>query len=304
MTHTEIGKIAVVGMFDGIHAGHHFLLDLLKHEGQQRQLMPLAITFANHPLEITDPQRAPALLSTPAEKAELLAQEGVMAEIVPFNNELRMTSANDFLSMLASRHNVRAMVLGFNNRFGHDAPRNPDTYRAMARSHGIELIEAPELPSGQGHISSSAIRALLSTKGDVAKAAQMLLHNYSITGEVAGGKQIGRTIGFPTANLIPNDSRKLIPLTGVYAAFATDHTGTTRPAVVNIGRRPTVENSDDAPVTIEAHIIDFSGNLYGTPLTLSFVNRIRPEQRFPHIEALRCQIETDRAEALRACSAV
>ena len=287
------GRIAVVGMFDGLHAGHRFLLEQLQSEGVDRGLHPLAVTFANHPLEIIAPGRAPLLLSTPDEKSSLFAGTGVEAEIIPFDDSLRLTSASDFLHMLARRYNVQAMMLGFNNRFGHDAPRDFDTYRRLALSHGIELLQAPELTIGDRHISSSAIRVLLACEGDAGTAATMLTRPYSLAGIVAGGRQIGRTIGFPTANISLGDARKLIPKTGVYAAVATCRNGMAYPSVVNIGHRPTVEKSAAAPLSVEAHLIGFDGDLYGQQLGLGFIARIRPEQRFPDLEALRCQIEDD-----------
>ena len=298
------GRIAVVGMFDGLHAGHRFLLEQLQSEGVDRGLHPLAVTFANHPLEIIAPGRAPLLLSTPDEKSSLFAGTGVEAEIIPFDDSLRLTSASDFLHMLARRYNVQAMMLGFNNRFGHDAPRDFDTYRRLALSHGIELLQAPavlELTIGDRHISSSAIRVLLACEGDAGTAATMLTRPYSLAGIVAGGRQIGRTIGFPTANISLGDARKLIPKTGVYAAVATCRNGMAYPSVVNIGHRPTVEKSAAAPLSVEAHLIGFDGDLYGQQLGLGFIARIRPEQRFPDLEALRCQIEDDVNTAVGLC---
>ncbi len=295
------GRIAVVGMFDGLHAGHRFLLEQLQSEGVDRGLHPLAVTFANHPLEIIAPGRAPLLLSTPDEKSSLFAGTGVEAEIIPFDDSLRLTSASDFLHMLARRYNVQAMMLGFNNRFGHDAPRDFDTYRRLALSHGIELLQAPELTIGDRHISSSAIRVLLACEGDAGTAATMLTRPYSLAGIVAGGRQIGRTIGFPTANISLGDARKLIPKTGVYAAVATCRNGMAYPSVVNIGHRPTVEKSAAAPLSVEAHLIGFDGDLYGQQLVLGFIARIRPEQRFPDLEALRCQIEDDVNTAAGIC---
>ena len=295
------GRIAVVGMFDGLHAGHRFLLEQLQSEGVDRGLHPLAVTFANHPLEIIAPGRAPLLLSTPDEKSSLFAGTGVEAEIIPFDDSLRLTSASDFLHMLARRYNVQAMMLGFNNRFGHDAPRDFDTYRRLALSHGIELLQAPELTIGDRHISSSAIRVLLACEGDAGTAATMLTRPYSLAGIVAGGRQIGRTIGFPTANISLGDARKLMPKTGVYAAVATCRNGMAYPSVVNIGHRPTVEKSAAAPLSVEAHLIGFDGDLYGQQLGLGFIARIRPEQRFPDLEALRCQIEDDVNTAVGLC---
>lgn len=299
MTPTVNRHMAVVGMFDGLHAGHRFLLQRLEEEAHGRGLEPLAITFANHPLEIIAPEKAPKLLSTPAEKARLFESAGIKAHIIPFDNALRVTTAADFLAMLARQHGVAAMMLGFNNRFGHDAPADFNTYRRMAIGCGIELTQAPELILPNCHVSSSVIRSLLAEQGDAATAAEMLCRPYSISGTVTSGKRIGRTIGFPTANIATSDSRKLIPQAGVYAAEAITPDGTAHPAVVNIGRRPTVEKNGRAPLWVEAHLIGFDGDLYGRQLTIAFMARIRSEQRFPDLESLRQRIQQDTIEAAR-----
>ncbi len=287
------GRIVAVGMFDGLHTGHRFLLDTLRRKGEEKGRSPLVITFSNHPLEVIAPEKAPRLLSTPDEKAALLKLTGIEADIIPFDKTLRLTPAKDFLRMLARRHGATDMLLGFNNRFGHDAPHDFDAYRRLAAECGISIAQAPELHDGEGSgISSSIIRSLIGNHGDMATATELLGHPYELSGAIAHGKQLGRTIGFPTANLIPSSSRKLIPHSGVYAAMATLPDGTSLPAVVNIGHRPTVDTSDSA-ISIEAHIIGFSGNLYGHTVTLQFRRRLRDERRFPTLAALRAQIAAD-----------
>lgn len=287
------GAIAAVGMFDGLHTGHIHLLESLKAKGEEHGLHPLAITFSNHPLEIIAPEKAPPLLSTPEEKAALFHAAGTEARIVPFDNTLRMTSATDFLHMLSQRYGVREILLGFNNRFGHDAPRDFDDYRRLASECGITVTQATELNRGDGaHVSSSVIRGLIGDHGDMTAATLLLGHPYELSGTVTPGKQLGRTIGFPTANLISSHPRKLIPTTGVYAATATLPDGEQYPAVVNIGHRPTVDNPGSA-ISIEAHVIGFTGNLYGQTLTLQFRRRLRDERRFPTLDALRAQIAAD-----------
>ena len=197
------------------------------------------------------------------------------------------------MHMLSRRYGVREMLLGFNNRFGHDAPRDFDAYRRLAAECGITITRATELTSGNGtHVSSSVIRDLIGNHGDIPTATTLLGHPYELSGTITHGKQLGRTIGFPTANLIPSDNRKLIPKAGVYAATATLQDGQKYPAVVNIGHRPTVDSPGSA-ISIEAHIIGFSGDLYGHTLTVQFRRRLRDERRFPTLAALRTQIAAD-----------
>lgn len=293
-------SIVAVGMFDGVHAGHRHLLAQLKAHAAERGLRPVAISFANHPMEEIAPHRAPALLSTPEAKLAALQAEGVEAHIIPFDHALRMTSAEGFLRLIRDRYGAQAMLLGFNNRFGHDAPTDFATYAAIAARCGVELLQASEYPSLA--VSSSVVRAML-LEGRVADAATLLGHPYTLTGTVTPGQQLGRTIGFPTANLLPLSPRLLIPANGVYACLA--HLSPTDcpsplllPAVVNIGTRPTIDPSSTATRTIEAHIINFSGNLYSTTLTLQFLHRIRSEERFPTLAALQAQIARDREAAL------
>lgn len=304
MTPPTPRRIAVVGMFDGLHAGHRSLLRHLANEARTRGLKPLVISFANHPLSLIAPQKAPGLLSSPSQKFELLRGEGFLPDeilITPFDEALRSTSAAQFLDILRDRHAVDVLLMGFNNHFGHDAPRDFHTYRDLAARAGITLIQAPELqPSAPvASLSSSTIRTLIA-EGDVATAAKLLGRPYSIEGRVIAGKALGRTIGFPTANILPAPAT-LIPAQGVYAAIASLPSGDTYPAMVNIGHRPTVDNTD-APISIEAHIIDLpqGSNLYNIQLTLAFSRRLRPERRFPTLDALRAQLAIDRAETIAA----
>lgn len=292
------GTMAAVGMFDGVHLGHLHLLEHLRREAAERMLQPLVVTFSNHPLSVIAPDRAPMLLSAPEAKMLQLAVRRVAVRMIPFTPELRMLPARDFLAMLREKWGVKAMLLGFNNRFGHDAPTDFDTYRALAAEEGIELVLGTEKKlEGEGSISSSEIRRLL-TQGHIAEANAMLGHPYQLQGTVEHGREIGRTIGFPTANVHPSFVSQLIPGRGVYAARALMPDGAMLPAVVNIGSRPTTGTPADAPETIEAHLIDYSGDLYGSPITLNFIEHLRDEQRFPSLDALAAAIDNDRRCAL------
>ena len=335
----DLQRIAVVGMFDGVHSGHRYLLDQLRLQAAERSLKPLVITFTNHPLAVIAPEKAPRLLTSPLEKAALIRREGFLGDeilLLPFDEKLRSTSAAGFLGMLRGRFGCAALLMGFNNRFGHDAPSDFASYKQLAANAGIELIQARELPAREG-VSSSEIRRLIAA-GEVADAAALLGRPYSLTGTVVRGKALGRTLGFPTANL-HTPSTLILPAPGVYAATATIapppfSSGTnplfssqassetnpgapfpstvasrkasskaevSYPAMVNIGSRPTVDDPG-APLSVEAHIIGLpeGTNLYDCRLTLSLVDRLRSERRFASLEALRAQLLLDRAAALEA----
>lgn len=313
----DLQRIAVVGMFDGVHSGHRYLLDQLRLQAAERSLKPLVITFTNHPLSVIAPDKAPRLLTLPLEKAALIRREGFLGDeilLLPFDEKLRSTSAAGFLGMLRGRFDCAALLMGFNNRFGHDAPGDFASYKQLAANAGIELIQARELPAREG-VSSSEIRRLIAA-GEVADAAALLGRPYSLTGTIVRGKALGRTLGFPTANL-HTPSTLILPAPGVYAATATiapplfpstvasrqasSKAGISYPVMVNIGSRPTVDDPG-APLSVEAHIIGLpeGTNLYDCRLTLSFVDRLRSERRFASLEALRTQLLLDRAAALAA----
>ncbi len=315
----DLQRIAVVGMFDGVHSGHRYLLDQLRLQAAERSLKPLVITFTNHPLSVIAPDKAPRLLTLPLEKVALIRREGFLGDeilLLPFDEKLRSTSAAGFLGMLRGRFDCAALLMGFNNRFGHDAPGDFASYKQLAANAGIELIQARELPAREG-VSSSEIRRLIAA-GEVADAAALLGRPYTLTGTVVRGKALGRTLGFPTANL-HTPSTLILPAPGVYAATATiapplfpsivasrqasSKAELSYPAMVNIGSRPTVDDPG-APLSVEAHIIGLpeGTTLYDCRLTLSFVDRLRSERRFASLEALRAQLLLDRAAALEALS--
>ena len=291
------GTAAVVGMFDGVHRGHRHLLGELAALAAARGLRPLAVTFTDHPLTCIRPGDAPRLLSLPDEKRAMIESLGIETAMLDFTPQLRNMSASEFLAMLRRRFGTESMLLGFNNRFGHDAPAELGDYVALAREEGITLEGGTEfgLPDGGG-VSSSAVRRALAA-GDAELAADMLGRMYTLAGIVEGGRQLGRTIGFPTANIAPESARKLVPAPGVYAAVASLPGGEELPAMVNIGSNPTV-GGDAGRQTMEAHIIGFDGNLYGQMVRLGFAARLRDERRFPSVEALAAQLRADREAVL------
>lgn len=285
-------KGATIGMFDGVHLGHQYLISQLKEHCDEA----VAVTFTNHPLWVIKGEREPRLLSTPAEKSGLLGALDVSPVLLPFDEQLRHMTAEEFIRMLAREHGIDRLVLGFNNCIGSD--RRTAAYdNALCNATGVEIIRATELP-GDIKVNSSAIREMVAA-GDVKHAAALLGRNYTLNGTVVHGKKLGRTIGFPTANIDVDSADKLIPALGVYAADAITTDGRKYRAVVNIGRRPTVDNPA-ASVTIEAHLDGFTGSLYDQPLTLHFLDRLRGERKFAGLDELKAAIASDlnRARAL------
>lgn len=298
---------AVVGMFDGVHLGHRFLLDRLKEAACDRSLRPAVFTFPRHPLAVVNPPKAPGLLTDPAEKLSLLMEAGIAPEdinFMVFDSRLRSLSASEFLTMLHDRYNVGFILRGFNNRFGTERDLSPADYRRIAADCGIELEDADcfDDTSGARHssdhnhvsVSSSSIRNALAA-GDIYLANNLLGYPYQLSGIVGPGKQLGRTIGFPTANIQLPHSLKLIPANGVYICTADITAGRFR-AMVNIGTRPTVDTNNRTVRSIEAHLLDFHDDLYGQTVTLRFHSRLRSEIRFPTIAALADQLAADRCQ--------
>lgn len=295
--HPQRERIAAVGMWDGVHRGHRFLIDYVKIEGSYRNLTPSVITFNTHPLTIVRPHAVPPLLNTAEERFARLDEAGVDdCIILDFDENTRRMSARDFLTMLRRDFAVETLVVGYNNRFGHDRVDGIDQYREIASKIGMTVIEAPEYTGDYAPISSSVIRKLLA-EGDVAEASRRLGYDYQIKGKVVDGEHIGRTIGFPTANILPESDTTLIPCPGVYAVWVTMPDGTKRQGMVNIGTRPTVTDGASANTTIEVHILDYKGFLYEEELTLHFVDRLRGEKRFPSLKKLTSAIEADAVKA-------
>lgn len=285
MPEPKLQKAAAVGMFDGVHRGHQALAAQVRQAASERGLQPAFFTFDRHPLQTVAPERAPRLLSTPEQRSLWL--EPAVTVTLPFDENLRRMTAEEFMRMLRDKYDVRLMAIGFNHRFGSDRLPNFEDYERIAHSLDMEAILAPE--EGEG-ISSSAIRQAID-RGEIEKANDMLGRPFALAGTVAHGKAIGRSIGFPTANITPTLANQQIPREGVYAGRLLGH-----PALVNIGHRPTV--GDDGHLSIEAHIIDYDGDLYGQPVELELTHRLRDERKFPTLDDLRTQIALDKAALL------
>jgi len=288
--------VATIGFFDGVHTGHRFLIEQVKEQAARKGLPSAVITFPVHPRKVLHKDYQPALLCGFEEKLERLATTGVDYCIcLDFTIEISELSANDFMyNILKKRLSVDTLVIGYDHRFGHNREDNFEDYLRYGKEMGIYVIQARELPGGE-HVSSSRIRCLLA-EGEVKKAAELLSYNYTISGKVVEGFKVGRTIGFPTANIQVWETYKVIPAFGVYAVFV--HIGEEKyGGMLYIGNRPTLHNGGD--VSIEVNLFDFDGDLYNKSLTVEFLDFIRADEKFADIGILKAQIQKDKDDVLR-----
>ena len=285
--------IATIGFFDGVHIGHCHLINMLKKVARERGMESCVITFDRHPRQVVQPEWCPEMLTTLDEKKQLLEATGIdRCEVLHFDREMANQSARDFmLHTLKERLGVSILATGYDNRFGHNRSEGFDDYVRYGKEIGIEVIRGDELTDGSNNVSSSSIRRMLK-EGRIEDSTRCLGREYTTTGTVVGGEHIGRTIGFPTANIRPDDSTKLIPANGVYAVDVWSTTGNINRAraMLNIGTRPTFNGT---ATTIEVHIPHFEGNLYGSTLTIAFIRKIRDERKFDSPEALVEQLNKD-----------
>lgn len=293
----EDGYVATIGFFDGVHRGHRFLIDQVKEVTKSHGLQSMVVTFDKHPRQVLHSDYMPQMLSTLDEKTAMIKATGVdRCEVLPFNEETASQSSYDFMkSVLKEKLDVKYLVIGYDNRFGHNRSEGFDDYVRFGKELGIEVIRAKAFVLNGVNISSSVIRAFLS-EGEVDMAAMCLGYRYSIIGKVESGVQEGRKMGFPTANISMEGMEKLIPAHGVYAVVARLDDGSEHLAMMNIGNRPTFNGEK---TTLEVNILGYSGDLYGRKLTVSFVKRLRGEKRFESEKALMKQLEKDREECLK-----
>ena len=251
--------VATIGMFDGVHLGHRSLISHVEQIALDRGMDSAVITFATHPREVLHPDTTMPLLTDYNERTHLLAESGIVNAIVlDFSPQLAQKSAYEFISLLHDCYNVQVLCIGYDHRFGHNRSEGFADYCKHGREIGVEIVEAKPFIIKEGTISSSAIRRALNAN-DIATANAMLGYNYTLRGTVVGGHKIGRTIGFPTANITPTDRHKLLPAKGVYAIRATLDNGNTYQGMLNIGMRPTIAGTNT--LSIEANLFDFSCNL-------------------------------------------
>ncbi len=283
--------VATIGFFDGVHRGHRYLIEQVKKLASERGLASALLTFPVHPRKVMQVDYQPELLSTPEEKAELLGLAGVDRCIMyPFTIELSKLSAYEFMrNVLQKEMNVRVLVIGYDHRFGHNRSEGFEDYCRYGASLGMEVVQAQACVLEGVNVSSSVIRSFLS-RGEIQKANACLGYPYYLEGTIVDGCKIGRTLGFPTANLYVANSDKLIPANGVYAVRVHIDDSQYK-GMLNIGHRPTLSNGLER--SIEVHILHFSSNLYQKTMRIEFVERVRDEKKFEKVDELVNQLCKD-----------
>lgn len=285
--------VLTIGKFDGIHVAHQRILQHIRERAARLGVRSGMVTFEPHPAAVLSPNGPPPLLTTIEEKTALVEAMGVdVLVLLPFTRETMQTRAADYLEYLYSGLRPRELWVGEDFAMGYRREGNVAFIREWGATHGMDVFTIPLLEEDGEVVSGSRIRKMLD-EGDVAGATRLLGRVPSVTGVVVEGDKRGRTIGFPTANVLP-DSARAIPANGVYATLTLLDSGEAVPSVTNIGTRPTF---DGQRRQIETHLLDWAGDLYGQEITVQFLHRLREERKFAGIEALVAQIQADAGQA-------
>ena len=288
--------VVATGFFDGVHTGHRLVIEQLVKAAAVRGDESMVVTFWPHPRNVLQKEaRSLRLLTSLAEKKEILLGMGVdRVEVVPFTKDFSSMTTEEYLRMLMNDYGAKAILIGYDNRMGSDAD-GADQVAMVAERLSLEVIRTEMVPSDYGYaVSSTKIRERLE-EGDVLQAASMLGYEYSLYGVVVAGNRLGRTIGFPTANMQLYEPLKLVPGNGVYFV-KVETLGREFLGMCNIGCRPTVGEGNAR--TIETNIFDFDEDIYGLDMKITFVRKIRDEVKFDSLDALRGQLEKDRTVIL------
>ena len=280
-------------MFDGVHVGHRSLVAHLLRLADERGLEPLVVTFDRHPRQVLHPGDAPALLTTTEERLSLLEASGVRTVVmVPFDEATASLSACHFASrFLVERLRMKLLLLGYDNQFGSRTNNDFDRLETLAAEQDFELLRDEAVYRGDTAVSSTQIRKALMA-GDMERANAMLGMPYTLIGKVVHGRQVGTSMGFPTANVVLDDAQKLLPATGVYAMLV-ELEGRRYVAMGNLGAQPTFGLQQ---WTLEVHLLAFSGDLYGKMLKVAFVKRMRDIRSFASPDLLVAQLKSDREQ--------
>ncbi|MCL4293373.1 MAG: bifunctional riboflavin kinase/FAD synthetase [Acidimicrobiia bacterium] len=297
------GSVVTIGAYDGVHLGHRAVLRLVRELADARGLEAVVVTFDRHPAQVVRPESAPKLLTTLEQKLELLAGTGLpdAVALLTFDDERAREPAEAFVhDVLVEKLAARMVVVGADFHFGHRRGGDVPLLEEMGKDLGFEVIGlglvAPGADPGHEPYSSTRVRRLLAA-GDVAGAAAMLARPHETWGSVERGDGRGAGIGFPTANVaVP--AEMCLPADGIYAGTFRGDDGADRPAAISVGRRPTFYPDARASL-LEAHVLDFDGDLYGQHAAVRFVERLRDEERFDSVDALVSQIAADCDEARR-----
>jgi len=298
------GTAVTIGAYDGVHLGHRALLRDLSAQAAARGLSTVVVTFDRHPASVVRPDSAPLQLTDLAQKIELLEACGIdRILVIAFDRSRADESAEDFVKeVLVDTLEARLVVVGEDFHFGHGRKGNVALLSELGRQYGFDVVGARLTGDGTDAVSSTRIRTLVAA-GDVEAAAALLGRPHEVRGLIVHGDgRGGPELGFPTANFAIGDDIAL-PADGIYAGYFTRQDGSVHPAAVSVGRRPTFYQPGTAPVLVEAYLLDFEGDLYGEASRVSFVRRLRGDQKFDSVDALIAQMRQDVAAAHQVLSA-
>jgi len=307
--HKDLEKLTIpnavvtVGVFDGVHCGHDAIIRRLLAVAKEMKGESVVVTFWPHPRLFLTPEGAGLkYLSTLREKRELFDKKGVdHFIIVPFTRELSNYSSEKFIKeIIVGKVKAKHLIVGFNHHFGKNREGSFETLKSLAGRYKIEVEQVDARVVDNQNVSSTRIREALNS-GDILLANRLLGYHYSLNGTIIGGKKIGRSLGFPTANVLPKERYKLIPKDGVYAVYINLDDKTLK-GMLNIGLRPTLSNGENGK-SIEVHIFDFKHQIYGKDVQVRFVGRIRDEVKFSSVEHLVEQLKKDKTIAQDILSA-
>ena len=290
--------VITIGTFDGVHLGHLTILQQVVAHAKELGGESIVLTFEPHPRKLLFPNQPIRIITPLEEKIKLITQAGIdHVFVVPFTTSFAALSAEAYIKdFLVKYLHPKGIVIGYDHQFGHDRAGNIKLLQAYENQLGFKVYEIPAKQIEDAAVSSTKIRNSL-TAGNVTDANKMLGRQYSLKGSVVSGAQLGRTLGFPTANVKPSDAEQIIPGNGVYAIKAIVGTETFY-GMINIGIRPTVSN--ELSLHIEAHLFDFNKDIYNQEIEIVFAERLRDEQRFPSLDALKEQLGHDAIHAKRA----
>lgn len=284
--------VATIGFFDGVHLGHRFLIRELIETAKNEKLPSAVITFPEHPRTVLHSDYQPKLLNSFDEKVEQLATTGIdYCIILPFTPELSQLSAQSFIAgILKDKLHVQTLLIGYDHRFGHNRADGFEQYVQYGAECGMKVEQATAFDEGNTYVSSSEIRKLI-LEGKVEKARQLLTYPYMLRGTIVSGYKVGRTIGFPTANIQVDEPFKVIPGVGIYAVRVLVDNECYN-GMLYIGNRPTLHNGNE--ISMEVNIFDFNRDIYNNNIEVFFEKYVRDDIKFDSLEALKQQLADDR----------
>ena len=294
---TQQPTVLTIGTFDGVHLGHQKIIERVVTTARQEGLLATIFTFFPHPRMVVQHDKSLKLIHTLEEKKQLLQQLGVDLLVVqPFNEAFAQLTAEEFVSTILVQHlNVKKVIIGYDHRFGRNRTANINDMRLFGEKYGFAVEEISVQEVDEVSVSSTKIREALN-KGDVTTAEHYLGAPYSLTGTVVHGLKLGRTLGYPTANIQVIEDYKLIPKDGVYAVYS--YIGARKVyGMMSIGKNPTIEGKG---ASIEVYFFDFNGDLYDRELTIYFVKYLREERKFSSVALLKKQLQDDETTARKA----